>query len=249
MRRSVAGLIVVGLLAAAPAGAQVSWTFRGPTVPIARVENAMVYDAGNRRMVTFGGYDLNTNRTNDVWEYDAATRTWANVSGPGPSARQGAAMAYDPLRDRILLFGGTDDAGAVLGDTWQWDTVAKTWSQLSLSPSPPARVGSRMVYDVANDRFVMQGGLSSASGLLSDTWRWDPVSGTWSNLMPGAGGAFSPRAYHGLVYNTTNGRVTIFGGLVPSGYLNDLWGLPRRHGGSHPRAPPGPRRPSGRGPA
>jgi hypothetical protein len=224
MSRRCASLVVVGVLATAPAGAQVNWTFRGPTVPIARVENAMVYDAGNRRMVTFGGYDLNTNRTNDVWEYDAATRTWANVSAPGPVARNGSAMAYDPLRQRILMFGGNNDAGTALGDTWQWDTVAKTWAQLSLSPSPPARVGSRMVYDVANDRFVLQGGFSDTLGILSDTWKWDPVSGAWSNLMPGGSG-FSPRGYHGLVYNTSNGRVTIFGGLGPSGYLNDLWEL------------------------
>jgi hypothetical protein len=225
MGRTLPAVLVLGALAAAPAGAQVSWTFRGPTVPIARIEDAMVYDAGNRRMVMFGGYDLDFNRTNDVWEYDGLTRAWANVTAPGPSARQGAAMAYDPLRDRILLFGGKDDAGTVLGDTWQWNTVAKTWTQLTLSPSPPARVGSRMVYDVANDRFVLQGGLSSISVLLSDTWRWDPVSGAWSNLMPGAGAGFSPRVYHGLVYNTTNGRVTIFGGLGPSAYLNDLWEL------------------------
>jgi hypothetical protein len=250
VNRLSATIIVLGVLAARPAGAQVNWTFRGPVVPISRVENAMVYDSGNQRMVVFGGYDLNFNRTNDVWEYSVvgSTRTWTNVSTTGPIARQGAAMAYDPLRDRILMFGGSDDAGTVLGDTWEWNTVAKTWSQLSLSPSPPPRVGSRMVYDVANDRIVLQGGWNSTTSVtFSDTWEWDPVSRTWSNLNPGVssgtGRPFSARTYHGLVYNTTNDRVTIFGGRGASD-LNDLWEL---QGNTWVDVTPGGTLPPGRG--
>jgi hypothetical protein len=229
--RCGAGLLVAGLLAAAPAAAQVNWTFRGPVVPISRIENAMVYDAGNHRMVTFGGYDLNFNHTEDVWEYDGVARTWANVSAPGPEARQGAAMAYDPLHAQILMFGGSGDAGTALGDTWQWDAAAKTWTLLSPATSPPPRAGARMVYDVANARFVLHGGWNPATGfLLSDTWAFNPLSGNWTNLNPSAssptGQTFWPRTYHGLVYNSTNGRVTIFGGVGgTTGYLNDLWEL------------------------
>src|SRR6185436_17711620 len=131
--------------------AQVTWTVRGPIAPIARVENAMVYDSVNQRMVNFGGYDINFNRMNDTWEYNGAARTWANVSPvSSPPRRQGAAAAYDPVRQRILLFGGTSESGAVLGDTWEWNAAAKTWTQLSPSPAPAVRVGSRMVFDTAN---------------------------------------------------------------------------------------------------
>lgn len=232
-RSSAAGLLAL-LALASPAAAQVDWTFRGPVVPIARIENAMVYDSDNQRMVTFGGYDLNFNRTNDVWEYDAVARTWANVSAPGPAFRQGAAMAYDPLRARILMFGGNGDGGIGLGDTWEWDTAAKTWTPLSPATSPSPRAGSGMVYDAANDRFVIHGGTNPSTGaLLSDTWAWSPVTGNWTNLLPGVssptGQTFWARAYHGLVYNATNGRVTVFGGFGAVGgsgaYLNDLWEL------------------------
>jgi hypothetical protein len=228
-RPLAAGMIAVAL--ASPAAAQVNWTLRGPVVPISRIENAMVYDAGNQRMVTFGGYDLNFNRTNDVWEYNAVARTWANVTAPGPQVRQGAAMAYDTLRGRILMFGGRGDGDSTLGDTWDWDTSAKTWSQLSPPASPPPRSGGRMVYDPANDRFVLQGGWNvGTGGLLSDTWAFDPASGSWTNLMPGVssptGQTFWARTYHGFVLNSTNGRPTIFGGVgSPAGYLNDLWEL------------------------
>jgi hypothetical protein len=245
VNRAFATVIVLGVLAARPAAAQVTWTFRGPIVPISRVENAIVYDSGNQRMVVFGGYDLNFNRTRDVWEYNGAARTWANVATTGPIARQGAAMAYDPLRQRILMFGGSDDVGTVLGDTWEWDTVAKTWSQLSLSPSPPPRVGSRMVYDVANDRIVLHGGWNSAtSAFFSDTWAWNPGPRTWTNLGSGFSGPFSARTYHGFVYNTASARVTIFGGRGPGADLNDLWEL---QGNTWVDVTPGGTLPPGRG--
>jgi hypothetical protein len=88
-----------------------------------------------------------------------------------------------------------------------------------------------MVYDVANDRFVLHGGWNPAGGaVFGDTWAWSPVTGNWTNLNPGVssptGQTFWPRTYHGVVYNTTTGRVTIFGGAgSPSGALNDLWEL------------------------
>jgi hypothetical protein len=226
----VAALCAAATLAAHPAAAQgFTWTAQGPIAPISRIENAMVYDSGNQRMAMFGGYDLNFNRTNDMWEYNGSARVWANVtpaSGAIPSPRQGAAMAYDPARQRILMFGGSDDAGTVLGDTWEWSTTAKTWTLLAPSPAPAARVGSRMVFDTANDRIVLHGGWnSSTSSFFSDTWAWNPTNRTWSNLGSGFSGAFSPRTYHGFVYNTTNNRVTIFGGRAAAADLNDLWEL------------------------
>jgi hypothetical protein len=85
-----------------------------------------------------------------------------------------------------------------------------------------------MVYDVANDRIILQGGWNSTSSVhFGDTWAFNPAAGTWTNLgslnSSGTGRVFSQRTYHVLVYNTTNNRVTIFGGRGPAGDLNDLW--------------------------
>jgi hypothetical protein len=227
MRRPSALILLAGILTAPSAAAQVNWTFRGPVVPISRIENAMVYDSVQNRMVVFGGYDLNFNDTNDVWEYDGAARVWANVTSPGPAVRHGAAMAYDPLRGTILMFGGISFVSAsAFAETWEWDTATKSWTELSVSPSPPARGGAGLVYDPINDRMVLHGGWDPATGLLADTWAWDPSAGAWSNLGPSAGPNFHARAYHGFVYNSANGRPTIFGGLGgPTSYLNDLWEL------------------------
>jgi cysteine-rich repeat protein len=45
---------------------------------------------------------------------------WVQHASADPSRRYSGAMAYDPHRRRIVLFGGRSQAGA-LDDTWEWD--------------------------------------------------------------------------------------------------------------------------------
>ena len=43
------------------------------------------------------------------------------------AARGYHAMTYDPLRERVVLFGGqAGPASPMLGDTWEWD--GKQWA-------------------------------------------------------------------------------------------------------------------------
>jgi hypothetical protein len=47
---------------------------------------------------------------------------WEEISSAGAPARSGLNVAYDPNRDRFILFGGVDRPGAkALDDTWEWD--------------------------------------------------------------------------------------------------------------------------------
>ena len=45
-----------------------------------------------------------------------------------PSARGGPAMGYDPVRKRIVLYGGFDSSGNIFEDTWEWD--GRQWTCL-----------------------------------------------------------------------------------------------------------------------
>jgi len=75
---------------------------------------------------------------NGVLLYGGATRTstfeslvdetwllvdgeWAQVEGPGPSARGLPALGYDVDRGVFVLHGGFGADGAALADTWEWD--------------------------------------------------------------------------------------------------------------------------------
>ncbi len=45
---------------------------------------------------------------------------WERVGHGGLLDRARHGMVYDALRDRVVVFGGTDLQGQVLGDTWLW---------------------------------------------------------------------------------------------------------------------------------
>ncbi len=233
-RATLLGLMLVGLhVSTRPASAQASiaWTRQLPAGPVPRIEDALVYDSVAARLVMFGGYDLDWNRMNDIWEYNGATKAWTDVTPPTgslPTQRSGHAMAFDPVRRKVVVFGGLNDSLQYLGDTWEWDTVNKTWTNVTPGSSPAPRQGARLVYDAANDRMVLVGGTDGnhffpypfalPSGVVdSGAWAWNPSARTWTKLSPGtsstAGRAFLGRAFPGVTYNTATNRVTVFGGI------------------------------------
>jgi hypothetical protein len=80
-------------------------------------------------------------------------------------------MIYDPSRSAMVLFGGEYGSSfTALGDTWTWDGT--TWTQLTLSPSPPARSGHGMTYDPVRQRVVLYGGYGTST--LTDLWELGP---------------------------------------------------------------------------
>src|SRR6478609_11171120 len=57
---------------------------------------------------------------------------WTQKEDIGPSARFGHAMAYDSVRSRTVLFGGTlfaGDLGGDINDTWEWN--GEFWTQIA----------------------------------------------------------------------------------------------------------------------
>ena len=70
------------------------------------------------------------------------TLRWTQKHDGGPSARDLPAMTFDAAREHVVLFGGQEDSGAAVADTWSWDGT--DWIQLSdMGPSPPRRGGHR----------------------------------------------------------------------------------------------------------
>ena len=70
----------------------------------------MVYDAAREVTVLFGG---------DTCVWDGVR--WTSVAGAaGPPPRNVHALAFDPRRARVVLYGGTIDQ-ADAADTWEWD--------------------------------------------------------------------------------------------------------------------------------
>jgi hypothetical protein len=135
-----------------------------------------------------------------------------------PPKRTKFAMAYDPVRQRVVLFGGVTATGQLLSDVWEWDGT--TWlDRTPTKPGPQPRLDHALVYDAMNSRVVMFGG-SSTFQLLNDLWAWDGSS--WTQLATPL--APSPRASAALICDPVRGVLVLFGGIGNSGVeLQDTW--------------------------
>jgi hypothetical protein len=154
----------------------------------------------------------------DTWEYDGTD--WVETTPtPSPLPRFIAALAYDPLREVVVLFGGGGAAGIGYNDTWEYDgtTWVETPPTLPPSPTPSAR-GTMLIYDQLRQRIVLFGG-TDLSNWLADTWEYDGIR--WRNVLANAP---SGRGFNTFIYDSVRKRAMIFGGLGTAGFgLNETW--------------------------
>ena len=164
-----------------------------------------VYDAKGDRMLIFGGStsDNYYGAKNDVWELDLhGTPSWRQVvtSGTPPPARRSGAAIFDPIRNRMVVYGGFDavpGSDKFLADAWALDfnTSPPTWSPLAPAGTIPAgRDAMAATYDAIHDRMIIYGGWSGTA-MLGDTQflDWGGTS-TEAALSPSA--SATPNAAH-----------------------------------------------------
>lgn len=174
---------------------------------------AVAYDERRRRTVLYA-YAYSWARSTYEWD---GTR-WAAVAGYWSSpVVENPSMAFDEVRGSVLLFGSRWGQP----ETWEWNGIE--WRRLSPEHSPTARRGQAMVHDPGRRRIVLLGGTDAGYfNFFNDTWEWDGTDWTqrrWSNPPP-------PRLGSVMTYDTTRGRLLLFGGYSPSGTLpGALWEL------------------------
>jgi MYXO-CTERM domain-containing protein len=178
-----------------------------PGGPSARWNHAASFDGTG--VLLIGGEDDSTGTRQLLGDSWRLQESWTAEDEDGPRARARHAMAYDSLRDRVVLFGGSivGDTGA---DTWEWDPGSARWTELSVSGPPPRR-DHAMAFD--GSRVILFGGL--ADGYLGDTWAFDGSS--WERVADGP----SPRAGHAMAGG--GGIVVAFGGQGQDTIYGDTW--------------------------
>jgi len=179
----------------------------------------MAYDRVSKKIVLFGGTGIagSTSNSSKTWEYDTATKRWTFKTSFGPLRRSAHAMAFDPKRGSIILYGGIGDS-AVFGDTWEWK--GGVWSQLTVA-GPPNRGYHQMTLDSSTNTIVLFGG-DNFGALRGDTWEWNGAgSGTWTQRSTTGPVA---RYYHAMAPAADCGRVMLFGGLDHVNlHMSDFW--------------------------
>lgn len=199
--------------------------------PSGRMGPVAVIDARHDRMLVFGGsrggVDLN-----DTWALSLGGRgtpKWTLVSPPEgePGARLGHAAAFDPVRDRMLVVGGSDGSAPRM-DVWELPFSGQmSWRQSRIQgEAPPGRSGHTVVYDPEGERLLVFGGLNLI--YLDDLWELPldvrPGQQRWARLFP-RDGPPPGRADHTAIYDTRRERIVVFGGVGFSGRVSDAWEL------------------------
>jgi hypothetical protein len=200
--------------------------------PPSRMSHTVILDPIRDRLVLFGG--IEDRARNEVWVLPlAGASTWSliDVPVPLPSPRRGHSAIYDPIGDRMIVFGGSLDYS---GSTRRNDVWALTlsgnmgWTELSPVGTPPSsRVEHSAIFDPDGSRMIVFGGHDGAS--RNDVWAL-ALSGSpsWSELSP-AGTPPRPRNGHATIYDAPRDRMVIHGGegsiYTYSGGPKDTWAL------------------------
>ena len=195
------------------------WVLLNPSMqpPPSAFCYSMTSDTVRQRLVVFGTSVWPY--SSDTWEWDGVT--WQSLSPlVRPSARAVHAMCFDPVRQRVVLFGGEDRNGTQLGDTWEWD--GNTWTQRAPAVSPSAREAHCMAYDPKGNRVLLFSGAARTPSMVTynDTWAWDGTN--WTRLNP----TTVPRERAGarMATDTARKRIVMFGGRYDTNaYLGDTW--------------------------
>ena len=139
---------------------------------------------------------------------------WSASSAPGPPPRAGSSIAFDPIRQRTIMFGGSD-GGSYFSDTWAYD--GSTWTQTQIS-GPSGRYLAPMVFDSSRGAAVLFGGYNFF-GVQGDTWEW--TGSTWNRKLT----AHTPplRLWTAMAYDSVHHLTVLFGGAIDTGLFNDTW--------------------------
>lgn len=131
-----------------------------------------------------------------------------------PPAVQDFAMAYDSIRQVVVLFGG--DISGFSNQTWEWDGVR--WTQRTTANAPLARRSHAMAFDSARGVMVLFGGRDANNALRNDTWEYDGTN--WTQKSPA--NSPSAREGHAMAYDAARQRIVMTCGFATANE-NDTW--------------------------
>jgi len=155
-----------------------------------------------------------------TWRWTGST--WAVVPSllnPGPVVAAG--VAYEPVGQQLVLFGGAAESIGPVDGTWTFGPLG--WLPAFPRDKPLAHAQVSMATDEADHAVMLFGG-SSTSDLGSQvvysdaTWLWSGQNWRQLSLLE------SPSARSGAVLQPLgDGSILLFGGSGPGGFRTDTW--------------------------
>eukprot|EP01062_Namystynia_karyoxenos_P062580 TRINITY_DN55483_c0_g1_i1.p1 TRINITY_DN55483_c0_g1~~TRINITY_DN55483_c0_g1_i1.p1 ORF type:complete len:406 (+),score=95.31 TRINITY_DN55483_c0_g1_i1:106-1323(+) len=184
-------------------------------------------------MLLFGGDGDGGRPHNDTWRCNLSAAaagvqrglwTQAATTGPTPSPRLGHAAAA--VGGSMYVFGGYN--GHALSDLHALCLSTDQWREICMAQPPrPCTFPGLVVEEgehVDGPALLLWGGaFAEAHAVTGTLFRYDIASGGDFREVPVVGAPPSSRLGHALLFDTTQGRVVLFGGSdVDSSYFNDV---------------------------
>jgi hypothetical protein len=193
-----------------------TWTLAHPAVsPPGRYGAAAAYDPESGQVLLFGGRLEPGTPANDTWGWDGRNWEELDAGAGGATSGDGAAMAWDPARNQMLLV--TRPAAARGGgQTWTWS--GRRWQREPHGDLGSTYFGILVGYDPVSRSMLAEGccqaGPTGLALARASTWRWD--GSTWLTVSSAA----SPPDGTALAIDPTRGELVICNcdlvdGIVP----------------------------------
>lgn len=186
----------------------------------------MVYDPLQDRVIALideGNIEVPLYNTY-VW--DGSEWTKLEIAEPQDWDRSLVGLLYSPKAGKVLLYAGkrnySDPETIAL---WELDLEGGEWVPVSPpegSPGPPYRYDEMAATDPSGG-VVLFGG-RNYTGVLGETWTWNPDTKSWSDVTDPEGKNPPARTVGSMVYDPGNGTVLLFGGKDgTNNLLGDTW--------------------------
>lgn len=176
-------LVLFGGYVPATGLSNATWTYNGlqwskqapAQSPSPREGAAMAYDPATEQLILYGGTIEGRGTSTETWAYERSGGWVKESPGKSPPALYGAAMAYDPATERMVLYGEYAEAGSAgsLLDTGTWAYDGSTWVNQPSAEGPPPFDEAAMAFDPLNGQAVLFGSYPSGRG-GGQTWLYEP---------------------------------------------------------------------------
>ena len=207
-------------------GAWTNLTSVGPG-PAPRAFGSMAFDPDPEVNGSFLFGGCGASCYNDSWAWESWSGWVPLPSSVTPPATSGMAMAFDPVSDYMVLFGGWYGCGFLCigfyNQTWEF-YGGEWWLVHPSGPTPLGRDDAGMVWDPQISALLMYGGGYGFLGLFAVNETWTFAADRWSNLTGALAGAPPAMSSLVLVPDAGGGPPIAFGGYsLTLGYTPWTW--------------------------
>jgi len=145
--------------------------------PLPRNGQVQIYDSKTHSLVMYGG--IGTDKTgkemvfNDVWVLDLAKLQWKKVEAKGIKIepRCNHCGVYDPVKHRMIVFGGGAMMDKQFSDLLALDLDTYTWSRVRTKlPVTLQLSGAAAAWDSNANRMLVFGGIQPGRMVMNSVW-------------------------------------------------------------------------------